>query len=429
MILAVLLFAALFILILLGVPIAFSLGGAVLLGLLVQQNAGQYVILSQRIFTALDGFTLMAIPFFVLSGNLMSNGGISRRLVVFFKMLLRRIPAASACITTVASAFFGAISGSSPATVAAIGGIMVPSMVENGYSKEDASAIAASSGSLGIVIPPSIPMVTFAVTANCSVSAMFMGGILSGILMASAMCAVHLCLHKHTEKPEKGKLSLKESRHNFVDALWALGMPVIILGGIYGGVFTPTEAGCVACVYSLFVALFIYKDLTIKDVPKIFVESALSTAAILFIVALASPFAWLMTSAGIPKIIAGYILNLDSKVLILIAMNVFLLFLGCFMETQSIILLVTPILLPIAQAYGIHTVALGIIIVVNTALGMITPPMAPNLYIGNRIAGTNDIGGTSLKMLPYLAVCAGVLLLITYVPGLILLLPHALGIM
>lgn len=158
-------------------------------------------------------------------------------------------------------------------------------------------------------------------------------------------------------------------------------------------------------------------------------ESALSTAAILFIVALASPFAWLMTSAGIPKIIAGYILNLDSKVLILIAMNVFLLFLGCFMETQSIILLVTPILLPIAQAYGIHTVALGIIIVVNTALGMITPPMAPNLYIGNRIAGTNDIGGTSLKMLPYLAVCAGVLLLITYVPGLILLLPHALGIM
>ena len=429
MILAVLLFAALFAFILLGVPIAFSLGGAVLIGLLVQGNPAQYVILSQRMFTAVDSFSLMAIPFFVLSGNLMSSGGISKRLIAFIKMLLRRVPAASPCITTVASAFFGAISGSSPATVAAIGGIMVPSMVEEGYEKEDASAIAASSGSLGVVIPPSIPMVTFAVTASCSVSAMFMGGIIPGILMALVMIIVHLFKYRHVEKPATGKLTGKEAWRTFVNAIWALGMPLIILGGIYGGIFTPTEAGCVACVYSLIVALFIYRDMKPRDVPKIFLESAISTAAILFIVALASPFAWLMTNAGVPRLIAGYILDLDNKILILLVMNIFLLFLGCFMETQSIILLVTPILLPIAQAYNIDPVALGVIVVVNTALGMITPPMAPNLYIGNRIAGTNNIGGTSLKMLPYLGVCTCVLLLITYVPDVILLLPRHLGLM
>lgn len=427
MLLAILLFASLFILIALGVPIAFSLAGAVLIGLLVQGNPAQFVIISQRMFTAVDSFTLMAIPFFVLAGNLMSSGGISRRLVAFIKLLLRRVPAASPTITTTASAFFGAISGSSPATVAAIGGIMVPSMIEEGYEKEDASAIAASSGSLGVVIPPSIPMVTFAVTASCSVSAMFMGGIIPGILLALVMITVHQVLYRHVEKAATDKITFKMAWSIFTKAIWALGMPAIILGGIYGGIFTPTEAGCVACVYSLFVALFIYKDMRLKDIPKVFVDSALSTAAILLTVSLASPFAWLMTSAGVPKLIAGYILDLNSKVLILLVLNIFLLFLGCFMETQSIILLVTPILLPIAEAYGIHPVALGIIIVVNTAIGMITPPMAPNLYIGNRIAGTNNVGKTSAKMIPYLVVCCAVLLLITYVPEVILMLPRSLG--
>lgn len=426
MIFGFLLFLILFILIFMGIPIALALAGTTVIGLILEGNAGQFIVISQRMFNALDSFTLMAIPFFILSGNLMTNGGISRRLVAFIKMLLRRVPAASASITTVASAFFGAISGSSPATVAAIGGIMIPGMIEDGYQKEDASAIAASSGSLGVVIPPSIPMVTYATTAGASVGAMFMGGIVPGILLALVMIAVSFGLYRKVELPAAGKITWKERWKIFVQAIWALGMPLIILGGIYGGVFTPTEAGCVACVYSVLVALFIYRDIQLRDLPKIFIDSAISTAAILFIIALASPFAWLMTSAGVPGAIASAILSLNNKYVILVIMNLFLLFLGCFMETQSIILLVTPILLPITTSFGMDPVALGIIIVVNTALGMITPPMAPNMFIGNRIAGTNDIGGTSKRMLPYLFAGCLVLLLITFVPDIIMLLPRLL---
>lgn len=427
MILGILLFVVLFVMILIGVPIGLSLGCAVLAGLLFQGNSAQYIIIPQRMFAAVDSFTLMAIPFFVLAGNLMDTGGISKRLIAFIKLLMRRVPAASACITTVASAFFGAISGSSPATVAAIGGITIPGMIKEGYEKEDAAAIAASSGSLGIVIPPSIPMVTYAVTAGVSVSAMFMAGIIPGILLALAMIIVHLIKYRKIEKSSSEKISGKVFWKTFREAIFALGMPLIILGGIYGGVFTPTEAASVACVYSLVVAIYIYRDITWKDIPEILFKSAKSSAAILFIIGLAAGFGWLMTSAGVPKIIASHILALDNKILVFVIINIFLLFLGCFMETQSIILLVTPILLPIAEAYQVPYVALGIMIVVNTAIGMITPPMAPNLYIGNEIAGTKDLGKTSMNMLPYLGVCTLVLLMLTYIPQISMWLPGVLG--
>ena len=329
--LAALLFIVLLVLILIGIPISISLGVAVVVTMIINGDTLAFPAIIQRMYVALDSFTLMAIPFFILAGNLMDSGGISKRLVTFFKLLLRRLPAASACITTVSSAFFGAISGSSPATTAAIGSVMLPSMVEDGYEKGEASAIVASSGMLGVIIPPSIPMVTYAVTASVSVSSMFIGGLVPGIMLVLTYIIVHQILYRHTEKMNSSKLKGSDYIKAFLDAIWALGMPIIILGGIYSGIFTPTESAAVACVYSLIVAIYVYKDITFKDVPTIILKSAKSSAAILFIISLAAPFAWLMTSLGIPKIIANSILQVDNKIIIFLIINAFLLFLGCFM--------------------------------------------------------------------------------------------------
>lgn len=425
--LAALLFIVLLVLILIGIPISISLGVAVVVTMIINGDTLAFPAIIQRMYVALDSFTLMAIPFFILAGNLMDSGGISKRLVTFFKLLLRRLPAASACITTVSSAFFGAISGSSPATTAAIGSVMLPSMVEDGYEKGEASAIVASSGMLGVIIPPSIPMVTYAVTASVSVSSMFIGGLVPGIMLVLTYIIVHQILYRHTEKMNSSKLKGSDYIKAFLDAIWALGMPIIILGGIYSGIFTPTESAAVACVYSLIVAIYVYKDITFKDVPTIILKSAKSSAAILFIISLAAPFAWLMTSLGIPKIIANSILQVDNKIIIFLIINAFLLFLGCFMETQSIILLVTPILIPIAENYGMDLISLGLIIVVNTAIGMMTPPMAPNIFIATGITGEKSIGPTSRKILPYLAAGIIVLMIIIYVPGLLSWLPSLLS--
>ena len=427
MTMGVLLFVSLLGIIMLGVPICFALGVSVLLGLLTQGITPQYTLISQRMVSGLDSFTLMAIPFFILAGNLMDSGGISSRLVAFIKILMRKVPAASAAITTVASAFFGAISGSSPATVAAIGGIMIPNMLKEGYEREDAAAIAGASGFLGVIIPPSIPMVTYAVVAGVSVSTMFMAGIIPGVLLAMVMVLVSEFKYHKVEKISQERLTIKEFWNTFVDAIFALGMPLIILGGIYGGVFTPTEAAAVACVYSLVIAIYVYKDIGWTDVPGILAKSAKSSAAVLVIIGFASSFAWLMTSAGVPGIIAQGILSFTNRFVIFLLINLFLLFLGCFMETQSIILIVTPILLPIANSFGMPPIALGIIIVVNTGIGMITPPMAPNIYVANEIAKTNNVGKASLKVLPYLFACVLVLLLITYIPDIQMWLPRALG--
>jgi C4-dicarboxylate transporter DctM subunit len=415
------LFGLLFLLLFIGVPISVSLGTAVIVMLLTQGNVLTFPIIAQRMFTAIDSFPLMAIPFFVLAGNLMEYGGISYRLVAFIKMLLRKLPAASACITTAASAFFGAISGSSPATVAAIGGIMIPSMIRAGYKKEDAATVAAASGSLGVVIPPSIPMVTYAVTASVSIGTLFMAGFIPGILLSLVFMGTSIFLYGKQEKADMEKITSKAAWKIFTEAIFALGMPLIILGGIYGGIFTPTESASVACVYSLLVGIFIYKDLKVSMLRKVFLSSAKMTAAIMFVISLSAPFAWLMTSVGLPRIIATTILtSFNSKIMVFIIINFFLLFLGCFMETQSIILLVTPILLPIAVNFGVNPISLGVIIVVNTALGMITPPMAPNIFVATGIAGLSSIGEVSRKILLYLAVGLMVLLLLTYAPDMVL---------
>lgn len=421
------LFGSLFVFLLIGVPIALCLGLASIVAMIFSDNVQLFPVIVQRVFTQTDNFTLMAVPFFILAGNIMEKGGISRRLIDFIELLLRRLPGRLSCITVVASAFFGAISGSNPATVAAIGGITVPRMKKKGYPSDVAGAVAASAGTLGVVIPPSIPMVTYAVTASLSVGTMFMAGIIPGLLLAAVLCVTNIVLCSKYDAPDTSKVTGKEVFHAFTDAILALLMPIIILGGIYSGLFTPTESAAVACVYSFIVSIFVYKELKMDGIFAIFRDTAVSSAVVLLVVGLSSPFAWFMTFEDLPSLIATSFLELFSnKMVLLLMINVILLFLGCFLETQSIILLVTPILLPIATAMGLSHVALGIIIIINTSIGMITPPMAVNLFVASGVSGSG-IGAISKRIIPYLCVEVATLLVMTYIPQIITFLPNVLG--
>ena len=410
------LFGILFILLFLGVPIAICLGIAAALTMALTGNMQYLAAVPTRMFTQLDNTTLMAVPFFILAGNIMAEGGISDRLIGFFELLLKRLPGRLACISVVASGFFGAISGSNPATVAAIGGITAPRMIQKGYPPEKAAAIAASSGTLGVVIPPSIPMVTYAVTASVSIISMFEAGWVPGIMLIVGLCIANAIMCKKYDSVDTTKYPAKTYLIRFKDAFLALLMPVIILGGIYGGIFTPTESAAVACVYALIVSCFVFRELNLKQLYKIFKDSCISSAVVLFVVGMSAPFAWFMTSENIPTMISTAVMStFHNKFVILLAMNLLLLFLGCFLETQSIILLVTPILLPMATALGVSPVALGLIIIVNTSIGMITPPMAVNLFVATGICKTT-VGAVSKKIIPYLLLEFGILLLYTYIP-------------
>ena len=410
------LFGILFILLFLGVPIAICLGIAAALTMALTGNMQYLAAVPTRMFTQLDNTTLMAVPFFILAGNIMAEGGISDRLIGFFELLLKRLPGRLACISVVASGFFGAISGSNPATVAAIGGITAPRMIQKGYPPEKAAAIAASSGTLGVVIPPSIPMVTYAVTASVSIISMFEAGWVPGIMLIVGLCIANAVMCKKYDSVDTTKYPAKTYLIRFKDAFLALLMPVIILGGIYGGIFTPTESAAVACIYALIVSCFVFRELNLKQLYKIFKDSCISSAVVLFVVGMSAPFAWFMTSENIPTMISTAVMStFHNKFVILLAMNLLLLFLGCFLETQSIILLVTPILLPMATALGVSPVALGLIIIVNTSIGMITPPMAVNLFVATGICKTT-VGAVSKKIIPYLLLEFGILLLYTYIP-------------
>ena len=421
------LFIVLLVMLFFGIPIAVSMGLAVLAALNFGDGRTPNLLIVQRMFTSLDNFPFMAIPFFILAGDMMQCGGISARLITFIKLCLRKVPARLAVISTVGSGFFGAISGSNPATVAAIGGIMIPEMKKSGYPSAKAAAIAAASGTLGVIIPPSISMVTYSLIASVSIGTMFVGGIVPGILLGLTMVAVSMIGSLKIEKKEVEPITLREFALAFRDAISALMMPVIILGGIYGRFCTPTEAAAVACIYAFIISCLIYRELPFRDLPGIFAKSSISTAIVLFIVALSAPFSWLMTSAGIPGQITSTMLSVfENKYAILLMMNAALLFLGCFLETQSIILLMTPILLPLARQFGLDPIALGLIIIINTSIGMITPPMAVNLYVASSISGSS-IESISRQIVPYFIALVAVMLTFTYIPEILMWLPKMVG--
>jgi len=424
-----LLFGMLALMLVLGLPIAVSLGLSLIVVLIVGEFTHLFPIVPQRMFIAVDNFPFMAIPFFILAGNLMARGGMSKRMINFVQLLLRRKPASLAKITTGASLFFGSISGSNPATVAAIGGLTIPHMKKKGYPGEMAAAVAAASGTIGVILPPSIPMVTFAVVANVSVGTMFIAGIVPGVIFALVMMQVHrfTCVKYEPADTEAPRLTAKEFFTAFRDAALALMMPFIILGGIYGGIFTPTEAAAVSSVFAFVISKFVYKELKAADLFDVFVRSAKSSALILFVISLSGPFGWFMTSQGIPGQIATAVLTtFENRIVLLLMINVMLLVIGLFLETNVVILLLTPILLPIGMSLGLSPVFLGMLIVINTSIGMTTPPLAVNVFVASSIAGVR-IEKITRAILPYMLVLIGVLLVFTYVPQIITFLPNLLG--
>mgnify|MGYP000707680433 CR=1 FL=1 len=422
---SIILFGVFAILIILNVPVAVSLGLATLATIAVTKTVPLMVV-AQKMFTATDSFPLMAIPFFMIAGSLMEKGGISRRLIRFANSLVGSLPGGLALVTVMASMFFAAISGSSPATVAAIGSIMIPAMVRQGYSLDFATATQASSGYIGVIIPPSIPMITYGVVTGASIGSLFMAGFIPGILIGVALMLVAFVVAKKRGYVGEKRVSLKEVLVSFKDAILALLMPVIILGGIYGGIFTPTEAANVAVIYGFIVGFFIYKELELKDIPEILRTSAISTAMVMLIIATATAFGLLLTREMIPNKIANFFISItESKFVLLMLINVLLLVVGTFMETNAAIIILAPIFYPVIMQMGIDPIHLGVIMVINLAIGMITPPLGVNLFVAcgltkltiERVIRANWI---------YLFVSLAVLVLLTYIPGISLWLPKLL---
>lgn len=423
-----LLFGSFALLLILRVPIGISPGMSSLITIFAS-GVVQPTYLAQGLVTGADSFSLMAVPFFVLAGELMATGGISRRLLNIADAFLGRKYGGLALVTVVACMFFAAISGSGPATVAAIGGLTIPSMLKQGYDKPFAGAISAAAGSIGVIIPPSIPMVMYCVATGVSVGAMFMGGVIPGILIGISLC-VYSSLYSKKHKyinAEAAPFSWGNVGRSLVDGIWALLVPVIILGGIYGGIFTPTEAAAVAVAYGLIVGLFVYRDLKAKDLYRIFGSAALTTATIMVILGTATTFGRILTLERIPTMIADFFESVaKGPIMLLILINILLLIVGCFMETNAAIIILAPIFLPIVESMGINPVHFGIVMVVNLATGFVTPPLGVNLFVSCNVANAK-LEEICKGILPILGVMILDLLLITYIEPLSMFLPALLG--
>lgn len=422
------LFGSLIILIALGVPIALSLGAPAIIAVVLAGGLSPIVV-AQRFFTGTDSFATMAIPFFMIAGVLMELGGVSKRLIKLCNIILGSMPGGLAIVTIVTSAFFGALTGSSPATVAAVGGIMIPTMIKMGYSEEFSLATSASSGYLGVIIPPSIAMVTYGVATGASIGSLFIAGFVPGVLIAIALSVYAFFVGKKNSYTNKQKYTFKEFLAALWDAVPALLMPVIILGGIYGGIFTPTEAAAVSILYGLIVGIFIYKELPLKEIPGLFKRAGISSAMVMFIIASASAFGYIMNREMIPVKITNAILGFsqDSTIIFLLFVNLLLLVVGTFMETNAAIMIIVPVLLPVLQALNIDLVHFGLIMTINLGIGMITPPLGVNLFVASGIHGCKVEKVLNRHLVMYLLISIGMLFLFTYVEDLILFLPNLLG--
>jgi C4-dicarboxylate transporter DctM subunit len=418
-----LLFSCLFLFMAIGMPIAISLGLSSLLTIFFFSQ-DSLASMSIKLFETSEHYTLMAIPFFVLAGNLMSTGGVAKRMVVFAIAAVGHLRGGLAIASILACMLFAAVSGSSPATVVAIGSIVIAGMVKNGYPKEFAAGVICNAGTLGILIPPSIVMVVYAAVTEVSVGRLFMAGVIPGLLLGlMLMVAVWWRAGKLNIQPPP-KASTGEVLRAFRESMWGLALLVIIMGGIYGGVFTPTEAAAVSAVYALVIAVFVYKDLRLKDLPHVFLESAKTTVMLMFIVANALLFAHVLTTERIPQMIAEQIMAVGmSPWMFLAVVNIILLVAGNFMEPTGIILILAPILFPIATQLGIDPIHLGVIMVVNMEIGMVTPPVGLNLFVTAGVTGMNLVQVTKAA-LPWLMVLLVFLVIITYVPIISLGLPN-----
>lgn len=410
-----LLFGILIVLFFINVPIAVALGLASMIVLMVQDNVPLMVVV-QKMFTSTDSFTLMAVPFFILAGKLMEVGGISKRLVDFAMTIVGRLHGGLAIVSVVTCMFFAAISGSGAATTAAVGAIMIPAMVQKGYDKSFSTAIQAAGGTIGVMIPPSVPMILFGVIAGASISDLFIAGILPGIMVGISLIVVAYFISRKRGYGKEEGSSIKDVFTSFNRAILAILMPVIILGGIYGGIFTPTEASVVAVVYGLIVGLFIYREIKWKDLPEVFIQSAVTSAVIMFIISCASIFGFILTREQIPLQITNTLLDISANpITVLIIINIILLIIGTFLETSAAIIIMAPILLPVTNAVGIDPVHFGVIMVVNLAIGFITPPVGINLFVASNIANLR-LEKVVRAIIPFLIMLIVDIIIISFVP-------------
>jgi tripartite ATP-independent transporter DctM subunit len=399
----------------LAVPIGVSLVLASAFGIHLYSTA-PLLLVAQRVFTSLDSFPLLAVPLFILSGNLMAAGGISERLVDLAKSMVGGIQGGLACTCVITCMIFASVSGSSVATTFAIGVILIPAMVRHGYPVGTAAAIQAASAELGVLIPPSIPLILYGVATETSIGQLFLAGVGPGILVAAGLFTylIILCRIKgYGKSDDDGSLPFFTA---LLRSFWALMMPFIVLGGIYGGIFTPTEASAVAVVYALVVGVFVYRAMGLREIHAAFRNSVVSSTVIMIIIAGAGLFSFLVTRSGLPVIITEWVQEVfTSKYGFLLAVNIFLFGVGMFIETSAAILVLAPLLTPIAIAYGVDPVQFGLIIVVNLALGMITPPVGVNLFAACAVAKI-PLQKIIPPLVPMVAVVMGCVLLVTYVP-------------
>ena len=381
----------------------------------------------QQLVTSADSFPLMAIPLFILAGELMGAGGVSKRLLNVCNVFLGRFTGGLATVTVVLCMFFAAVSGSGPATVAAIGSMVIPTMLQKGYSKSFTLALIATAGSIGVIIPPSIPMVVYGVSTSTSISSMFMAGFLPGLMIGGSLILVsYIYCKKHGWKGDDYKYSAKEKLAAIWDAKWALINPVIILGGIYAGIFTPTEAAAVAAVYAFICGVFIYKELDIKQLFGTLGNACNTTGTTMVIIGCATAFTKILTIEKIPDAITNGILNFsDNMIVILLLINLLLLVVGCFMDTTPAMMVLSPILLPIALQFGIDPIHFGLIMVVNLAIGFITPPLGINLFVAARV-GSSKLETVCSGIIKFIIVMLVDLMLITFIPEISMTLPKLL---
>ena len=413
---ALILFGMFIALLAVGVPVGFSICSAAGITLFAGLGDAKMMMLAQRMFVSCDSFSLIAVPFFIFAGDLLAGGKISKVLVEFCESLLGMIKGGLSVVSVLAGMFFAAISGSGAATTAAVGATLVPELKKRGYKEDQAAALIAAAGTIGVVIPPSVPMVLYAVIAEESVNTLFRAGFLPGFLMGGILILISLFQAYKNNYPKGSSFNLKNVTSTFLHAIPGILMPLIILGGIFSGYFTPSEAAAVAVIYALFVSAFVYKDMTWKKLYATMLGSAKTSAVIMIIIACSGPFGWALANWKIPETISAAVLSVSSdKYVILFLISMIILIAGVFMETSSAIILLTPVFLPLIRALGISTLHFGILFVVGIAIGMITPPVAINLFVASGITNL-PLTKISKAVIPYLLGLIAVFLLIVYGP-------------
>ncbi len=398
----------------LGVPIAFSIAIAGTVVLIAGDV--NLLIVVQRLFAATDSFSLVAVPFFILAGDLLARGEMSKTLVAFAEACLGKMKGGLSAVSVLASMFFAAISGSGAATTAAVGSSMIPELEKRGYEVDRSAALIASGGCIGVVIPPSVPMVLYAVIAEQSVTRLFKNGFFPGFMMGGILIAIALYQAKKLNYPDGKAFSFENLKATFKKAIWALIMPLIILGGIFSGYFTPSEAAGVAVIYSMIASMFIYRDMILKELGKIMLQSGKTSAIIMIIIACSGVFGWALANWKIPEAIAKMVLAVSTnKYIILMLISVLILIAGIFMETSSAIILLTPVFLPLIKMLGVDLIHFGLIFTVGIAIGMITPPVAIDLFVASSVTGM-PIERIAKKVVPYLIGLIIVFLIYVYLP-------------